>query len=783
MSSGAVLISAPRATPTTIFYSTEVPISSNAFNEKRACNGLEGAVDVPFTRFPGSLHGSEQFTFRNLRHCRIQIMDICAGVRIASSENCYFLVGPCAGPVTISDCTDCVVIVAGKEIQFDRCRQLKVFLHCAEAPVFTQCHSLVLAPWHVAYPRLASQCFAADLAIENKWNAALSSGFTVLTSVPRLDLPVTDVAGNSLGPCEPLPDVAQAQSDPTAETDFVEHPWFSWPLPPSPTASCASDISHASIEDIISTGPFAGSPGRIKDLTYVQVCATESAVSSEPDEKQPDCLASPRVAELQHLPSPVARSESLESPQSTTPSPTLYLPGVAFSPIAFVEGECRPTQVWSPVRSPRLVTTITGPSAFHAFEECALECNPNVKPHSGIIGTLSCPRRRPVPEEHQGLAPVVGVVPFQQVPATVLSSPVNVDQEVANALHAANLPDTACASNSENRLSALSDFSGYSNIPTPHLVGTRGRALRPRLPQPNHKCPDLPAWPTRTVSEGDLARLTVPCNLFTDPEPVVSNVQQPKTQEAQPRNEEPPPRRSNTPGRARVPPPTHAASSLPSLSNTVTAAPTQPTTSQPQPVIVKEPQRPRSATPGRVVHDIFNNELVVEHLDVAKADVPKSVQSPPHPTKPVVNPSDAVQDFVTLHLMLEQLLKLLDARKFEEAKQFHRIVDECHLLVAPEADKGRGIGAPVDPRTFIRLPADERLTIVREQTRLTSECISSFFLLLEEMDAACSPSPADAASYVNSLVEFAYEVRKSILVPNAALLREAVRAPLALAVS
>ena len=80
--------------------------------------------------------------------------------------NCRVVVGPCVGSVVFTECVDCTITVAAKEIRCTDCSgcELRAYAPLRESILLDSCTKLTFGGWDVAYPGLDAQVGAGTTA-------------------------------------------------------------------------------------------------------------------------------------------------------------------------------------------------------------------------------------------------------------------------------------------------------------------------------------------------------------------------------------------------------------------------------------------------------------------------------------------------------------------------------------------------------------------------------------------------------------------------------------------
>jgi hypothetical protein len=108
--------------------------------------------------------------------------------RLPPLQNCTFLLGPVSGSVHIEHATDCVFVLASRQLRIHTTVRSDFYVHTRSGPIIEHCSQLRFAPYNLQYPQLHQHLVRAELA-----TATATASAAVAPSDPSAPAPITAV--------------------------------------------------------------------------------------------------------------------------------------------------------------------------------------------------------------------------------------------------------------------------------------------------------------------------------------------------------------------------------------------------------------------------------------------------------------------------------------------------------------------------------------------------------------------------------------------------------------
>ena len=107
----------------------------------------------------------------NLVDCTVSLCAVMNGLRIDCLQRCHVYAGPVAGSVFVDECTDCVFVIASRQIRIHHTLNTDFYVHPQSGPIIEDCEGLRFAPYGLTYPHLSDHYSTSGLLrSRNKWN-------------------------------------------------------------------------------------------------------------------------------------------------------------------------------------------------------------------------------------------------------------------------------------------------------------------------------------------------------------------------------------------------------------------------------------------------------------------------------------------------------------------------------------------------------------------------------------------------------------------------------------
>jgi hypothetical protein len=111
--------------------------------------------DTHVVRLPGSIAQKDVMISRAMG-TTFHLCDRIGALRIDHVANCRIYVGAVAGSVHLEDATDCVLVLASRQIRIHAAHRCDFYLHVQSNPIIEHSDTLRFAPYNLSYPEQAS---------------------------------------------------------------------------------------------------------------------------------------------------------------------------------------------------------------------------------------------------------------------------------------------------------------------------------------------------------------------------------------------------------------------------------------------------------------------------------------------------------------------------------------------------------------------------------------------------------------------------------------------------
>lgn len=112
---------------------------------------------------PGELFG-KNFKIKNLKNCKVYLLDHTTGIFVDDCDDCDFIIGPCNGSVFIRTSNRCNVFIISKQLRFRDCYDMNIYGYVPSDPVIESSDNFLFAPYNYKFPKLQ------ELFISAKFN-------------------------------------------------------------------------------------------------------------------------------------------------------------------------------------------------------------------------------------------------------------------------------------------------------------------------------------------------------------------------------------------------------------------------------------------------------------------------------------------------------------------------------------------------------------------------------------------------------------------------------------
>lgn len=132
---------------------------------------VTGRSSEVIVRKPGSV-SDQRVVLEELQDCEAYICDKLDCADACELKRCLVLIGPCAGPVQVRDCEDCVFWVACQQFRTWQTKRCTFHIYSKTYPTIERSDELTFAPWTAQYPGCTEHFKASDFdAQHNLWNS------------------------------------------------------------------------------------------------------------------------------------------------------------------------------------------------------------------------------------------------------------------------------------------------------------------------------------------------------------------------------------------------------------------------------------------------------------------------------------------------------------------------------------------------------------------------------------------------------------------------------------
>jgi len=101
--------------------------------------------------------------FSKLTNCIVELKHQTGAVRFLGLDNCKLYIGPVAGSCFFENCTNCVFMIASRQIRIHDTTSCDFYLHVLSRPIIEHCSNLKFAPYALSYASLETQLRDAGL--------------------------------------------------------------------------------------------------------------------------------------------------------------------------------------------------------------------------------------------------------------------------------------------------------------------------------------------------------------------------------------------------------------------------------------------------------------------------------------------------------------------------------------------------------------------------------------------------------------------------------------------
>jgi hypothetical protein len=113
----------------------------------------------------------QQFILQNLTSCTVQLFDFLDSIVMDDCNKSTFLIGPLSNSIIVTNCKDCTIIVAAKQVRLNFCENIKLYIYSSTDPALQGSKKITIAPYNLVLPNLRELIEKAELNIaHNRWN-------------------------------------------------------------------------------------------------------------------------------------------------------------------------------------------------------------------------------------------------------------------------------------------------------------------------------------------------------------------------------------------------------------------------------------------------------------------------------------------------------------------------------------------------------------------------------------------------------------------------------------
>ncbi|KAK3090463.1 hypothetical protein FSP39_012105 [Pinctada imbricata] len=102
----------------------------------------------------GSEIEQKDVALARLSNCFVRLFGAPSTVHIKDLNDCTILCGPVSSSIFISDCTNCVFVIACQQLRTHTSKDCTFYLHVTSRAIIEDCTSLEFAPYNLEYPNL-----------------------------------------------------------------------------------------------------------------------------------------------------------------------------------------------------------------------------------------------------------------------------------------------------------------------------------------------------------------------------------------------------------------------------------------------------------------------------------------------------------------------------------------------------------------------------------------------------------------------------------------------------
>lgn len=108
--------------------------------------GLRQQEEARLVR-PAGEDASSNFCLEELRGCEVRLLSSCRALYLRKLARCVVLAIPVAGAIYVTDCEDCTLVIACRQLRVHTSARCAIYLHVASNPIIENCDGLLFAPY------------------------------------------------------------------------------------------------------------------------------------------------------------------------------------------------------------------------------------------------------------------------------------------------------------------------------------------------------------------------------------------------------------------------------------------------------------------------------------------------------------------------------------------------------------------------------------------------------------------------------------------------------------
>lgn len=103
-------------------------------------------------------------------NCTIKILGFPSTLHLHGLKNCTVLCGPVSTSIFVSNCEDCVLVIACQQLRLHSSKQIKIYLHVTSRAIIEDCSEIQMAPYKLKYDKIEEHFEKSGLDISsNNW--------------------------------------------------------------------------------------------------------------------------------------------------------------------------------------------------------------------------------------------------------------------------------------------------------------------------------------------------------------------------------------------------------------------------------------------------------------------------------------------------------------------------------------------------------------------------------------------------------------------------------------